>query len=304
MIKSITAINYRGESIKLEMTRPEKSGFIIKDITGLFKPPKANINTTKIATLDGASYNSSHLDQRNVQLILEFMDTKTESIEDIRLKSYKYFPINKKVRLVVETDNRIVETEGVVEDNDPQVFNANEYTTITILCSDPYLYSPISNVTVFSGVKPAFKFPFSNKSLTEPTLKMATIESKTEANVYYDGDFTVGLTITIHAIGEATNLTIYNVTARESMRIDTNKLATLTGSGIITGDTITINTQARKKSITLLRDGVTYNIQNTLDRGTKWLSISEGDNVFAYRAETGATNLQFRMSYKTVYEGV
>lgn len=303
MIKSITITNHLGESIKLEMTRPEKSGFLIKNIDGLLEPTKANINTTKIATLDGTSYNSAYLDARNIVMSLQFMSSPTESIEDLRQKTYEYFPMRKKIRLVAELDNRTVETSGYVEDNKPTIFSSNEGTSITILCTDPFLYSTETSDTVFSGVKPTFKFPFSNNSTTDPLLKMGSIERKSEAVIYYDGDSDTGVTINIHAIGEASNIVIHNVTAREQMRIDTAKLAALTGSGIIEGDTITIETRPRDKSITLLRDGKQINILNCLDRGTKWLKLSKGDNIFAYEAETGSSNLQFRISNKILYEG-
>ena len=49
MIRAVTFTNYLGDSIRLDLARPEESGFIIKSVTGL-GPGKANINTTEIAT--------------------------------------------------------------------------------------------------------------------------------------------------------------------------------------------------------------------------------------------------------------
>ena len=51
MIKSITVINPKGESLELDLFHPEKSGLIVKSITGL-GPPKANINSTELARAD------------------------------------------------------------------------------------------------------------------------------------------------------------------------------------------------------------------------------------------------------------
>lgn len=304
MIKSITVTNHLGETIKLELTRPENSGFIVLPSEGLVEPAKATINTTKIATLDGAMYNSAYLEQRDIVLNLRFLETRTETIEDIRLKSYKYFPERRRIKLVVETDKHIAETHGYVEHNKPQVFSEAEGSSITILCNDPYLYSTKTEDATFSGVRSLFSFPFSNESLTEPLLELGAIELKTERNIYYDGDPDIGMTIMIHAIGDVSNLSIYNVTARQQMNIDTTKLAALTGSGIIAGDTIIVETKRREKGITLLRDGANINILNCLDRGTAWLTLSKGDNVIAYRAESGSNNIQFRVTYKNAYEGV
>lgn len=58
MIKSITVTNYLGDSIKLELARPEESGFIVTSVTGL-GAGKANINMTEVATNNGGLFNSS-----------------------------------------------------------------------------------------------------------------------------------------------------------------------------------------------------------------------------------------------------
>jgi hypothetical protein len=157
---------------------------------------------------------------------------------------------------------------------------------------------------LFSGVTPAFSFPFSNASTTEPELIFGTIYHHTEAVVYYDGDAEVGVVMNIHAVGDVSNITIHNVTSRQKMTIDTNKLAQLTGKGVIAGDNITIDTSRRSKKIILTRDGIDTNIMNCLDRGTDWITLTKGDNIIAYTAESGNRDLQFTVSYKIAYEGV
>lgn len=79
--------------------------------------------------------------------------------------------------------------------------------------------------------------------------------------------------IYIHAIGPATNINIYNTETREVMRINTEKISSLTGKGIVASDDIVINTAKGEKSITLIREGVSYNILNCLDKtqtGSRW----------------------------------
>ena len=89
MIKSITVTNYLGDSIKLDLARPEESGFVVTSITGLGSG-KANINMTEIATNDGSLYNSSRLPSRNIVISLKYLWQST--IEDVRQLSYKFFP--------------------------------------------------------------------------------------------------------------------------------------------------------------------------------------------------------------------
>lgn len=88
--------------------------------------------------------------------------------------------------------------------------------------------------------------------MTEPLLIFGSIQNKTENVITYRGDSEIGITIQIHAIGNVTNVTIYNTGTRENMKIDTAKLEALTGSQIIAGDDIIINTQKGDKIITLI----------------------------------------------------
>ena len=304
MIRAITITNYLGDSIKLDLARPEDSGFIVKSITGL-GPGTATINTTEVATNDGSLFNSSRLPSRNIVISLAYMWSNT--IEEIRQLSYKYFPIKKKLTVLIEADNRKAQIEGYVETNDPTIFSSNEGSDISIICPNPFFYSAgddAINTTSFYGVEPVFEFPFGNESLQENLLEMGEIMNETEHVIVYSGDAEIGITIYIHAIGEATNVTIYNVGTREVMKIDTDKMEKFTGSKIITGDEIVICTMKGSKSITLLRDGKTINILNCLDKDADWFQLSKGDNMFAYTAESGSTNLQFKIENRTIYEGV
>ena len=304
MIKSVTITNHLGESIKLDLFNPEESGFIIKSIEGL-GPVKANINFKELATNDGSIDNSARLSSRNIVMNLQFMESPT--IEETRLKSYKYFPIKRNVKFLIETDNRICETIGRVETNVPTIFSNAEGCQISILCPNPYFYSAGengTNQTIFYGTEPLFEFPFSNESLTEDLIEFGSIENRTEGTIYYDGDTEIGITIQIHAVGEAEGLVIYNTKTREIMRINDDKLKSLMGSGIQAGDEITITTSRGEKGIYMLRSGVTTNILNSLEKPIKWFQLSKGDNTFAYTASAGLTNLQFRIENKVIYEGV
>lgn len=424
MIKSVTVTNHLGESLILELTRPDLSGFIVKEIDGL-GPVKADINTTKRATMDGTAYNSASAGQRDITFQLQFYTTGIESIEDIRHRSYKYFPLKKQVTIRVETDNRISETVGYIESNEPNIFSNQEGCTVVVVCPDPYFYAVNTNETIFYGVEPAFEFPLFNDSSIEPLLELGTVKNKTEENVFNSGDAEVGMSIIMHATGDVSNVTIYNLDTRETMVLDTSKLPTtlqmdlfedknvewITGKMLSTssaagqcvtvdgkdetfivsdyipvvpgtavtyslvstyystggstakdgeeiawfdsdykylsainvngygttivptdaryvrigtmidstnsfrfttpidpyireGDTITINTTHGNKSITLLRRGQTFNILNCVSRTSKWFTLRKGDNLFAYKAETGAEHLQFRMENKIAYIGV
>lgn len=302
MIHSVTVTNYLGDSIKLELMKPEESGFVIRSITGL-GPGKANINTSEVSTNDGSLFNSARVPSRNIVISVIYL--WKETIEDARQLSYKYFPIKRKVTLLIETDNRMAEIEGYVESNDPDIFSQEEGSEISIICPNPFFYDAYENhVTSFSGIEPAFEFPFSNESLTEPLLEFSVIRDVTDRVITYKGDHEIGVTITIRAVGEAGDISIYNVDTREVMYIYNDAIEALTGSGIKEGDEITICTEIGKKSATLLRTGVRTNILNCLNRDADWFRLVKGNNTFAYTAETGRNNLRLEIQNRVIYEGV
>lgn len=303
MIKSLTITNHLGDSILLELMRPEKSGFVVKNVDGL-GPVKANINMTASATCDGAMYNSAFMESRDIVISLLYYQTNNETIEDIRQKSYKYFPNKKKIHIRIETDNRIVWTEGYVEDNIPAIFSNESGCVITIRCPDPHLYSINENNTIFYGVDPLFEFPLENSSTEEKLLNMGDIIHTNTAVVFNEGDCDVGCTIIIDVIGSVSNILIYRNSGSEKMIIDAGKIPSTLGSQIVSGDTIVIETSIGNKSIVLIRDGIQHNILNCLSKDSTWFTLSEGDNIFSYAVGEGDDDVRFRITNKIVYNGV
>lgn len=307
MVKEVTITNYLGNEMTYSFDNPtidDKTGLFITEIEGL-GPVKATVNMTQLATADGDIYNSSRLAGRNIVIKARF--TYADTIEEARLMSYKYFPIGHKLKFKIKTENRLAETEGYVESNEPNIFSKESDMQVSVLCESPFFFSVDEDgkqQTNFSNVVAMFEFPFSNESLTEPLLEFGRIINKKENTVYYDGDAETGCVIHLHAIGNVEMVNIYNIKTGEKMVLDTDKLETLTGNKIIYGDTITISTVKGNKYITLLRNGVTYNILNILGKDTEWFQLARGDNLFAYTAEYGEQNVQFMVEAQIIFEGV
>lgn len=306
MIESFTITNYLGESITLEMTRPETSGFAIKSVNGL-GPPKANINMTDTSTDDGSLFNSARASNRNIVFELIFVDNdKRESIEELRHKTYKFFPLKKEVTIVIKTTNRMVQTVGYVESNEPSIFSSMEGAQISILCPNSYFYS-VENFGLasikFSNIKPLFSFPFSNASLDERLITFGEIVIVPNETLSYDGEVETGVIIRMHAYGPVYNIRIHNITTNETMSIDTTKLQSMMNSDIRAGDYIIINTSMGNKSISLTRDGKSVNILNCLKKNTPWISLVKGNNEFSFEADN-IENLMISIQNKIVYEGI
>lgn len=301
MIHSVTLTNYLGESVTLELRFPEKSGFLVREITGL-EPPKADINTTEILTSDGSFFNSARLNSRNIVLVLVLLENPT--IELSRLNTYKYFPVKQLVTLIFQTDNRLCRITGYVESNEPSIFTEQQETTISIVCPYPYFYEVNDQSSIFSGIDSLFEFPFWNDSLSSNLLVFGTLSQNMNSSIYYSGDAPIGIRIYIHALGSVSNPRIINLENREIMKINTNFLTALTGQGIIEGDNIIISTVIGSKYVHLERNGVVYNILSCLEKGASWFQLERGINNFMYLADSGVQNLEFRIENSVIYEGL
>ena len=310
MIKSVTAVNFKGESIKMDLFHPESSGFIIIKIDGI-GPGKATVTKNDSKVYDGGTITSARLPSRNIKMEIQFL--WVNSIEDVRHKSYKYFPLKKPLTLIFETDTRTVEIEGVVESNEPDIFSSEESTNISIICPDPYFYSSGENArsrTEFSGINPMFEIPsdigYSNESLTEALTEISALYVQSERGIMNYGEVDIGVVISIKPLAIVKGiLTISNVTLGQNMSFDLNKIKTITENDFHLGDELVINTLRGKKSVTLVREGKNYNALSCIDTRTDWIYLTSGENTFTYYLDgEGIEDLQFSVTNSILYEGV
>lgn len=303
MIKKITIINNRGESLVMELTNPKGSGFWVINVDGL-GPVQATINTTEIVTYDGSIFNSSRGTERNITFTLVFDDL---DIETVRHKSYRYFPIKQKITVRVETDHRLCEIDGYVESNEPSIFSSLEQADISVICPEAW-FRDISDsgnkIVEFFGIDPLFEFPFSNESLSDKLIEFGEIRQSFEESIFYEGEVETGFTITIHALGEIGDITIYNSDTLEKMTISSEKLESLTGSALKAGDDLIISTVKGQKSCQLLREGEYTNVLNCLGRDSVWFQLTQGENKFAYTTSEGSEHLDLSIKVQNLFQGV
>ena len=308
MIKSITVTNPKNESLKLILKNPIASGGIaVLDVDGL-GPPKASVNSTVISTMDGVRINSVRAGSRNVVLTLAFVGT---DVEAIRHETYRYFPLKKTVGLTIETDHRTLETYGTVESNEPDIFSQQEGTSISIVCEESFLRASDNyglTVEDYYDVHPQFTFPFENSSgsgsLTEKVIEFSRIDMSQSESIHYWGDVDTGAIFHITALGPVVTPSVFNPDTGQILTIDSDKVADIMGSGIVSGDEIFISTVKGQKSVTLERSGSPYNIMNALGTNVSWIQLESGDNTISYKATSGVENIRFEVIYRPLFEGV
>lgn len=160
MIKSLRIENPQGESILCEFAKPWDTGFLLTEMEGM-GPVKSDIQTTKMSSGNGSRYNSARMDERNIVVHIMFYETdEFVSIEDLRQKTYQYFPCKQKVKLTMTTDNRQLWINGYIESNDPDIWSEQETAQISIICPDPFFREVGDSNWIFNGVDPLFECPF------------------------------------------------------------------------------------------------------------------------------------------------
>lgn len=309
MIKSLIVENYVGDEITITLTDANPDhGLLIWSMTGL-GPPKATINTSDYAAIDGSKFNSARAEKRNIVLELKFATTDgCDMIETARMNTYKYFPLKRQVTLTFETDKKLCQIKGHVESNEPGIFSKEEGCQISIICDAPYFYEVGENsprIINFSDVVPLFEFPFENNSLDENLIEFSKYETNKEKLINYEGTVETGMVIRVHVLDTVGSLTIYNFVTKEWMYIDNSKIAALTGSGLKAKDDLVISTIENDQYINLVREGTITNVLNAVNRQSDWFLLRPGDNVLAFTTDDDTDdNLEFSVEFRVLYEGI
>ena len=261
--------------------------YTVHNITGL-EPPATLISTSNNANADGCSINNVRVDSRNIVLYI----TINGDIEANRLELYRYFPIKQNVTLYFKNGGRDVCIDGIVELIQCDLFAQRQVAQVSLICAQPYFKGVDDIVSYFADVSSGFEFPF---SISKAGIEFSILSNNIRKSIINIGDVESGLIIELYAIGDVTNPVIYDVFKRTHLALNINMLV---------NDKITINTNIGKKSITLIRDGQTYNVMGHMKADSKWLTLETGDNVFAYQADSGVSNLQITFRSSILYGGV
>ena len=285
MIKRVVITNYLGESMeyKIEGVQIEnESGLLITSIEGL-GPVKADITMSKLVTTDGDLFNMSRLNGRNI--VIKALFTHASSVEEARLLSYKYFPIGTKVNVEVYTDNRVGETSGYVESNEPDIFSDSSGCQISVLCESPFFTGMEENASggVFSEKMPLFKLPFKKDIANPDEIMFGEITTAHSGVVEYLGDSEPGCELCIEAIGDVKNPSIIK-DGSHTISVDTSKMTNKVPN--------TSPTDLPYKKCSFTWDGTSYKFfKNTDDFGTEGsLGISAvfyDNRIHIFSYETG-----------------
>ena len=266
---------------RLELTNNEDD-FQVTNIEGL-NPPNANINTSNYANSDGSSFNSSKIENRQIVITISL----NGDIERNRLLLYKYFKNKEWCKIYYKTESRNVFIEGYVQTFEVPQFTQKQVAQIAILCPDPYFKDLDEIVTSISKVIKRFTFPFAI-NINEP-IPFSDLDIEKVTNVINDSESDTGLIIN--------ELEIRNTDTGKNLIIEYQ---------FEENDKLVINCNKGKKSVTLTREAVEYNLIPQIKGKPTFFQLGIGDNHYSFLADDGENDMlvDIRFKYYKVYLGV
>ncbi|WP_137744833.1 phage distal tail protein [Robertmurraya siralis] len=295
MLKNIKITNSRGDQFEFDSTNRLTNGL---DLSGLL----AIVNRVE-TNAPGTRYQNTKIDEREFDLefkIRQYSFTE-ETKDDKRSELYKVFnPNYNPVRIDFETSNEdeyylMAELLGTpIMPPDKSNNNAVwQRCLLQFVATDPFIYTKNEKMVDIAFWVSAFEFPL---EIPEEGIEMGYREPSLIANVFNDGQESTGMMIRFKALGTLRNPSLINVNTYETLKLNT----TMQG-----GDVIWVSTYQRRKSVTLIRNGVSTNIFNSLTLDSKFLQLNVGDNLFRYDVEEGPIeNLEVSMRFAARLLGV
>ena len=312
MIKAITITLSNGESLTMTLATPDTSlGFAIVDCDGI-TPGSATLNGSEWVTVAGGSYESSHIPKRTINLALRFLPTAlSESVADIRRKTYKWFPLTKKIRLTFHHESffgkkKSYYIEGYVERNEADIFSEEEGCNISIVCFDPYFKDTIDETGNFNQVIPLFYFEFPGKHHTTPPpaegeeepelgpdrhhpFPISERKKYDRKEVLNNSTINTGGIFTIEAIGPVANPIIFSATTSQRIALEYT---------MHEGETIIVDTRDGYKNI-YKNDAHQTNMIKYLQPNSDFITFVPGTNIIGIFCDDPDTNL-FNMNVSYV----
>ena len=277
MLTSVDVTNAGGDTINFSVL-DTSNGYSVREILGL-DPVKATLTTSSMAQVDGAQFQNSRRDMRNILMKLGLEPNYAVStVQSLRSDLYNYLMPKEFISLAFYIDNVLAYTaSGQVESFENAMFSADPEVNISILCYDPDFYGP--DELVISDV-------------SQMTPVVVPIE--------YAGTSDAGIIFSFNMDKNLDDLTITN-----TIPGNVNQKMEVIGS-FVDGDVVTINTIPGQKAITLTREGITTSILYGLVTAANWIFFEKGTNYFSVSASNVGTayTVPYTLTYTPKFGGI
>ena len=268
----------------LELTH--NKNYVVTKIDGL-NPPKAKINLSDIAGMNGSLFNSAKAETRNIVLTV----LPQNNVERNRLALYKYAQVAQWCKIYYSNGSVDVQIEGYVETVEGSLFSRPQSFQISILCPQPYFEGLHEIYNDISSLVANFEFPFAIESSGK---EFGYITHDSLSTLINSGDVETGVSIYITARGEVINPVIYD-NYGGSFKLNLT---------LQTRDQVIVNTNSGERSVKLIRGSTETNIIDKVSPDPTWFILQPGENIFSYGADSGSDLMSIIFRHRTKFGGV
>ena len=236
--------------------------------------------------MDGAEYQGSVMQPRNIVLTLKEIDDFADNRDQISVLFDKGAPGT--LTVLEEDHERQIEyyVESISTTATPNV----RLTTVSLICPDPYFYDPYETVRYILDIQPHFEWP--HNFLAEGEEFSFVNDALIGAIDNETADDHVGLTLILTALGTVVNPSIHKIQTNEKLKI--NKT-------IAFGDQVIFTTTVGSKNVMMIHNGVIEEINHLLTDDSVFFQLTRGLNEFGVDADSGKSYLSAKISCRYKY---
>ena len=257
----------------------QESKWQITEITGLDQPD-AQINTKKIAGLDGSIFDNAILGNRNIVINMKIngdADTNRHTLYDL-------FRVKEQGTFFFKTETRDLQIDCYVEKVTCTLFAQNEMIQISLICTQPAF---LENLVRTSTIAPSGETTIANSNQE------------------------IGLYITVAAVDDQdaeTTLGFHKIVITSASSFGTYEIILNADDVYAEGSVIAINTKQGLKSVVYTAPRQTpIGIFSNVDISSVFFPLYPGDNDISYIIDDNADNnskANVTVYYNYEYEGV
>lgn len=277
---------FKSNNDEIEMNK--NTDIKIIDIEGI-EASSYTINTIS-SEQDGAIVTSTKIEPREITITGDIEKDKNETAN--RDKLIRFFNPRAIGEFYINRNNIERKIQYRVSSLDFATNKLYEYIQFTLVLEsteDPYFEDANNRGNNLTLISPQFTFPL--VIMQERKKIMGYKVYKPYMPLVNDGDKETGLEIIITASrGQMKNIKL-TLNDNEYMQVNVT---------LNQWDVLTINTNPRKKSVTL--NGT--NIINKIDRNSTFFSIGIGKSILKYECDDGATNIDINVKFYRKFLGV
>lgn len=277
---------FKSNNDEIEMNK--NTDIKIIDIEGI-EASSYTINTIS-SEQDGAIVTSTKIEPREITITGDIEKDKNETAN--RDKLIRFFNPRAIGEFYINRNNIERKIQYRVSSLDfatNKLFEYIQFTLVLESTEDPYFEDANNRGNNLTLISPQFTFPL--VIMQDRKKIMGYKVYKPYMPLVNDGDKETGLEIVITASrGQMKNIKL-TLNDNEYMQVNVT---------LNQWDVLTINTNPRKKSVTL--NGT--NIINKIDRNSTFFSIGIGKSILKYECDDGATNIDINVKFYRKFLGV